>query len=98
MLFHCSAGKDRTGWLSAVLLTVLGVDRQVVDADFLASNSFRHASPTDPLNGVNIGLLNAAFASADKTYGSFENYVHKGLRLSDSDIAGLKKALLLPSI
>ena len=98
VLFHCSAGKDRTGWLSAVLLTVLGVDRQVVDADFLASNSFRHASPTDPLNGVNIGLLNAAFAAADKTYGSFENYVHKGLRLSDSDIAGLKKALLLPSI
>ncbi|MGW0451733.1 tyrosine-protein phosphatase [Gordonia sputi] len=98
VLFHCSAGKDRTGWLAAVLLTVLGVDRHVVDADFLASNTFRHASPNDPLNGVNIGLLNTAFAAADKTYGSFENYVHQGLRLSDSDIAGLKKALLLPSI
>lgn len=98
VLFHCSAGKDRTGWLAAVLLTILGVDRQVVDADYLASNSFRHASPNDPLNGVNIGWLNASFAAADKTYGSFDGYVRTGLRLSDADIAGLEKALLRPSI
>ena len=26
LLFHCSAGKDRTGWLTVVLLTALGVD------------------------------------------------------------------------
>ena len=26
LLFHCTAGKDRTGWLSVILLTALGVD------------------------------------------------------------------------
>jgi protein-tyrosine phosphatase len=38
VLFHCSAGKDRTGWLAAVLLTALGVDRDTVTADYLRTN------------------------------------------------------------
>lgn len=37
-LAHCSAGKDRTGWLTAIVLTVLGVDRSVIEADYLATN------------------------------------------------------------
>lgn len=94
VLFHCSAGKDRTGWTAAILLTILGVDRTTVERDFLASNTFRHASANDPLNGVNIAWLRTAFATANSTYGSFDNYVHRGLGLSPSDVAALKKNLL----
>lgn len=39
-LFHCTAGKDRTGWASAILLTLLGVPRETVVADYLASNAY----------------------------------------------------------
>ncbi|MYR05857.1 protein-tyrosine-phosphatase [Gordonia sp. SID5947] len=94
-LYHCTAGKDRTGWASAVLLSVLGVDRGTVEQDYLASNTFRHANADDPLNGVNISWLRASFSAADTTYGSFDNYVSKGLGLTGADIAGLKKALLV---
>ena len=38
VLYHCSAGKDRTGWLSATLLGVLGVDRATIMADYLLTN------------------------------------------------------------
>ncbi|WP_020522672.1 tyrosine-protein phosphatase [Catelliglobosispora koreensis] len=38
LLFHCTAGKDRTGWLSAIVLTALGVDRETVMADYLLTN------------------------------------------------------------
>jgi protein-tyrosine phosphatase len=38
VLFHCSAGKDRTGWLSAILLGALGVERSVIVEDYLLSN------------------------------------------------------------
>ncbi|MBY8872654.1 tyrosine-protein phosphatase [Micromonospora sp. PLK6-60] len=38
LLFHCSAGKDRTGWLAVVLLTALGVDEEAVRADYLRHN------------------------------------------------------------
>jgi protein-tyrosine phosphatase len=38
LLFHCSAGKDRTGWLSVILLTVLGVDEAAIREDYLRTN------------------------------------------------------------
>ncbi|MFE6744683.1 tyrosine-protein phosphatase [Kitasatospora purpeofusca] len=38
LLFHCSAGKDRTGWTAALLLTALGVDRETVFTDYLLTN------------------------------------------------------------
>ncbi len=37
-LFHCTAGKDRTGYAAALVLLVLGVSREQVMEDFLLSN------------------------------------------------------------
>ncbi|HKT00432.1 MAG TPA: tyrosine-protein phosphatase [Rugosimonospora sp.] len=39
VLFHCSAGKDRTGWLSALLLSALGVPRDRLTVDYLRTNT-----------------------------------------------------------
>ena len=36
--YHCWAGKDRTGILTALVLTFLGVERETVIADFMLSN------------------------------------------------------------
>lgn len=41
LLQHCSAGKDRTGVGSALVLLALGVDEQSVMEDYLLSNIFR---------------------------------------------------------
>ena len=43
-LFHCTAGKDRTGWAAALLLHVAGVDDDVVLADYLLTNDYARAS------------------------------------------------------
>ncbi|GAA5106800.1 tyrosine-protein phosphatase [Nocardia iowensis] len=94
VLFHCTAGKDRTGWTAAVLLTLLGVDRDTVSQDYLLSNQYRNAAPGDTLNGVQQSWLDAAFDQANQTYGSFDNYVRQGLRLSDTDIVALRTKLL----
>jgi protein-tyrosine phosphatase len=40
LLYHCSSGKDRTGWMTAIVLTALGVPREVVLRDYLLSNDF----------------------------------------------------------
>jgi protein-tyrosine phosphatase len=42
LLWHCSAGKDRTGFASAILLRILGVPQDVVMADYMASK--QHAA------------------------------------------------------
>ena len=39
VVFHCTAGKDRTGVISALLLSFLGVDRATVIHDYLMTNS-----------------------------------------------------------
>jgi protein-tyrosine phosphatase len=41
VLFHCSAGQDRTGIASALILTALGVDRQTIIADYHLSTALR---------------------------------------------------------
>ena len=37
VVWHCSAGKDRTGFASAILLRILGVPQDVVMQDYMAS-------------------------------------------------------------
>ncbi|MCF8610844.1 tyrosine-protein phosphatase [Gordonia sp. HY285] len=93
-LYHCSAGKDRTGWTTAIVLTILGVDRATINADYLASNHYRHAASNDVLNGVNIGWLDASYRAAEKKYGSMDAYIRDGLKLTDGDIASLRDSLL----
>jgi protein-tyrosine phosphatase len=40
LLYHCSGGKDRAGWMTAIVLTALGVPRELVLRDYLLSNDF----------------------------------------------------------
>ncbi|MET8254488.1 tyrosine-protein phosphatase [Micromonospora sp. NPDC005197] len=52
LLYHCSAGKDRTGWLTVILLTALGVDEAAIRAEYLRNNAL-----TDSLRAVIIEAM-----------------------------------------
>ena len=39
-MFHCTGGKDRTGWGAAIVLSALGVPRQAIIDDYMASNRY----------------------------------------------------------
>lgn len=41
LLYHCTAGKDRTGIATALILYALGVDEQTIINDYLATNYYR---------------------------------------------------------
>ncbi|KZM73830.1 tyrosine-protein phosphatase [Nocardia terpenica] len=43
-LYHCTAGKDRTGWLTYVTLRAVGVPEQTARQDYLLSNRYRAAA------------------------------------------------------
>ncbi|MBC9718985.1 tyrosine-protein phosphatase [Streptomyces sp. TRM66268-LWL] len=108
-LFHCTAGKDRTGWAGAALLTALGVPRATVMADYLASNDYRaeanaaalaHMTPAQakvykPLLDVRPEYLNAGFAEVSERFGSFSAYEKQGLGLSAKELRELKRELLV---
>lgn len=42
VLFHCTAGKDRTGVVSAIILMTCGVDRESVVRDYVISREYNH--------------------------------------------------------
>ncbi|MFB6892350.1 tyrosine-protein phosphatase [Kitasatospora sp. NPDC056327] len=109
VLFHCTAGKDRTGWASAALLTALGVPRETVEADYLASNTYRAAEiaatlaqlpPAQqevyrPLLDVRSEYLAAGFDEVRRQYGSFGAYLKSGLGLDRRDLRDLRSQLLV---
>lgn len=41
VLYHCTAGKDRTGIITALILTILKFDGETIDNDYLLSNNYR---------------------------------------------------------
>lgn len=43
LMYHCNAGTDRAGVMTALLLTLLGVDRDTVIADFRLSEKVGHS-------------------------------------------------------
>ena len=110
LLFHCTAGKDRTGWASAVLLTALGVDRATVTADYLRTNELMRPENTArvltqrgrvpdagrilPLLEARAEYLDAAFDEADRRDGSFGGYLREGLGLDDAVLDRLRETLL----
>lgn len=88
-LWHCNSGTYRTGWASAVLLTLLGVPQQTVYDDFLLSNAaFGGATYAFP------EYLDAAFEAVNAKYGSFAAYVRDGLGVDSVVQAKLTGALL----
>jgi protein-tyrosine phosphatase len=53
VLFHCAAGKDRTGLVAALVLSVLGVPEEEVVADYALSADTVHLV-IERLNGIDV--------------------------------------------
>ncbi|MFD5640020.1 tyrosine-protein phosphatase [Streptomyces sp. NPDC127077] len=109
VLYHCTAGKDRTGWSSAALLTALGVPRSTVTNDYLASNTYRaavnaatlaamppaQAAVYKPLLDVRAEYLNSGFDEVRAQYGDFRSYLRDGLHIDARELRDLKRELLV---
>lgn len=112
-LFHCTTGKDRTGWAAAALLTLLGVPRETVYADYLRSNDYiipayqkaidafvaGGGDPTIPaaILGVKKEYLDAAFDEMEKKYGSIEKYFSEGLGIAAAQQKAIRELYLGPN-
>jgi protein-tyrosine phosphatase len=106
LLFHCSAGKDRTGFGAALILTALGASRETVHADYLATRRFWRGdaemaadlpdAAAAALLGVAPELLDAAFAVIETDYGGFARYAQDRLGVSPARLDRLRAALVEP--
>jgi protein-tyrosine phosphatase len=94
-VFHCTAGKDRTGFAAALVLYALGATRDEVVQDYLLTNDrlkppsfvWRGLEPqvAQVLWGVRPEFLEAAFGAIEQDYGGLESYLRDGLRLGRAE-------------
>lgn len=96
LVYHCAAGKDRTGLATLFLLSALGVSDEKIKQDYLASNL--HLSALNdkiitkingegldgdmlrPLFEVRIDYLNAALKEIETWFGGLNRYVVNNLK------------------
>lgn len=91
LVFHCTAGKDRTGLAAALVLFALGVPREIVMQDYLLTNEvyLRPPLPADPelaealavLWRVEAGFLEGALQAIDRDHGGVERFLEARLGL-----------------
>ena len=57
LVFHCSAGKDRAGFAAAIVLSILGVPRDIIIQDYLATNAYSKDEIDRTIQQINISSL-----------------------------------------
>ncbi|SFX57603.1 tyrosine-protein phosphatase [Streptomyces atratus] len=113
VLFHCTAGKDRTGWATALLLMMTGASRDVVRAEFLAVNPVLRVAFApyvqdfldaggDPeiasaITEVRPRYLDTALDAVEERWGGLDGYVRDGLRIPEAAVERLRDALVVPA-
>ncbi len=104
LVFHCTAGKDRSGFASALLLTLLGVPWETVLEDYLRTNDLwiGHIGRYPELDidtraaiiEARTPYIEAAFEVVRADFGSPEIFADKALGLNAAAVQRLRGDLL----
>ena len=103
LIFHCSAGKDRTGVGAALILAALGADRETIFRDYLLTVEYlkgkydqwlKSAPHLEPVMTVRQRYIAAAFDVIDTRFGGVEAYLRNEM---DADIDLLRDLYTTPT-
>ena len=108
-VFHCTAGKDRTGVLAALLLGIAGVPRESIVEDYALSARFLYGTSAVPPDGSGEDApppfeeyqlkwcppdaMGLTLDHLDAKYGGIEAYV-KGIGVENATVLRIRKALV----
>jgi protein-tyrosine phosphatase len=111
LVYHCAAGKDRTGMATVFLLAALGAGMSTIRQDYLATNDFtrnyaqkimqkvtesgQNGEILRPLLEVRDEYLDAALGEIDRISGSLESYVVDVLK---ADVPRLREKYLVNGV
>lgn len=111
VVIQCSSGNERTGIVSALILSALGVNQDIVLDDYLLSNyyfniptasGYAYQLPVQSQEAVTSMLsarenyLNASLQVIKNRYGDVATYLSEGVGLDKKEIKNLQKILLVP--
>ena len=109
LLFHCSIGKDRTGLVAALILTLLGVSRNdILDDYHLSEQELSKVKPKIQQALGRMGIQQEEFSQAQRqslaealdwvieTHGSVENFLTQWVGLSQDTVDSIRQLLTPP--
>lgn len=79
VMYNCNSGRDRTGVLSAITLSILGIPRSTIYNDFMLTNHYHQQTPYPNQHA----RLTRFYITLQKKYKNMNNYLHKGLGLTN---------------
>ena len=100
LIFHCTAGKDRTGMAAALILFALGASEETVIEEYMISkeriaDKYKHFVEryprAQPIFTVKRSYIKAGISQIKKEYGSINDFLTKTLK---ADIPRLRKLYL----
>ncbi|NYI06364.1 tyrosine-protein phosphatase [Allostreptomyces psammosilenae] len=110
VVFHCASGKDRTGLLAALVLSLLGVDEADIVEDFTLTEratgrlvaDWRADHPGRELTWPDYGrapaeVMRLFLADLTERHGSVRRYAADLLGADDAVVAALRRRLLEPA-
>ncbi|MET7779618.1 GNAT family N-acetyltransferase [Streptomyces mirabilis] len=110
LAFHCASGKDRTGLVAALVLSLLGVPDQTIVEDFTLTEratpllvaDWRTDNPDRELRWPAYGtapaeIMTRFLATMNSRYGSVQSYVTETLGLDTAFTSALRATLLEPA-
>lgn len=89
LVFHCTAGKDRTGWAAMLILSTCGVPDDVVREDYLATNARSSGTRDKYLGLVREHLGEDRVAVFEKVLVADERYLDAGLSAVQADYGSI---------
>ncbi len=107
-LWHCSAGKDRAGFATILVLYLLDFSIEDILNDYLATNQYYQSSideflckfgeeykeTLETVFGVSILYMDVLFANINALYGSIDQYIEHVLGFSKEKKEALKRIYL----
>ncbi len=110
LMFHCTAGKDRTGVGAALILYALGVNEETIIKDYELTNEYRKElneqtvkmmtsrglpeSSAKSMMAADPTYLKAAFQSIATQFGSMDKFLENQMELTPKKREELKKKFL----
>lgn len=109
LVYHCSAGKDRTGMMSALILKTLGIDDETIIKDYLLTNElYSFSSSTQLLSDTDMGqmvdkmnttkgdgpVMKGFLQTIEMGWGTIDNFLVQQLSLTKDQIEQFRAKFL----
>lgn len=91
LVFHCTAGKDRTGWAALLALTICGVPEDTIRADYLVTNERSSGTRDKYLGMVRDHMGEALVEVYERVLVADEHYLDTALAAVAEDYGSLEE-------